>query len=299
VPRVDPQSLAALLLSHVTGDLKDALEREADLGRRVEAWIAIAREAWPTIDVPLAVFVAYIAEHISPRASGSPDEINAADLYLVCACLRGEERAIALLEKEYFPELDRALARMQLGSKIEDIKQIVRARLLVARPNEAPKLVAYRGRGKLRAWLRVIAVREALDLLQKERHELAVDPDELPGRLVSGDNPELLYMKRTYRAAFKEAFEGAFLSLTPRAQNLLRQQLVDGLTVAELGVLYHVHHATAARWLVAARQELIKRSRKRLMQSLKLSPLECESVWRLAESQLEVSLSHLFRHTQK
>jgi hypothetical protein len=39
-------------------------------------------------------------------------------------------------------------------------------------------------------------------------------------------------------------------------------------------------------------------SHKRSAQSLKLSPSECESVLRLAESQLEVSVSRLIRDQQ-
>src|SRR4051812_16490875 len=95
----------------------------------------------------------------------------------------------------------------------------------------------------------------------------------------------------------KAAFEHTFLLLPARTQNLLRQQFRDGLTVVELGALYHVHHATAARWIALARTELNRRTRKELKLRLRLSTSECDSIVRLAGSNLAQSLSGLFRGT--
>jgi RNA polymerase sigma-70 factor (ECF subfamily) len=214
---------------------------------------------------------------------------------LVRACLSGDRSALDTFEREVLSTLDRSLARMKLGARLEDVKQRVRQLLFVARPGETPKIATWSGRGRLTAFVRIIAVREAIDLLEKERHETAWEPAQLAAVPVSDDDPELGYMKRSHRAAFKEAFECAFLSLPPRMQNLLRQQVIDGLTVVELGALYRVHHATAARWLVAARSELNLRTRKELTLRLRLSSSECDSLLRLSNSYLAQSLSGLFR----
>jgi RNA polymerase sigma-70 factor (ECF subfamily) len=292
----EPTSLAVLFASRLPRAQERWPERQDSLEERLRSLIEAAASAWPQFDVPPSVFVPFLAERISDgNAELSLEHLHASELYLVCACLGGDGCALAAFEREILSSVDRALARLKLGERVEDIKQRVRQQLFVARPGEAPKITGYSGRGKLAAFVRVVAVREAIDLLEKERHEIPCDPKQLSTVPSSDGDPELGYMKRTYRAAFKEAFERAFLSLAPRAQNLLRQQLIDGLTVTELGALYQVHHATAARWLVETRKELIKRTRKELKQRLRLSSSECDSILRLASSHLEPSISRLLR----
>lgn len=222
-------------------------------------------------------------------------EPNTVEMDLVRACLRGDPEALATFEREVLPSVNRALARMALGARLDDVKQRVRQLLFVAPPGESPKIAAYTGRGRLAAFVRVIAVREAIDLLEKERREVACEPARIAAVPIAEDDPELRYMKRTYRTAFKEAFERAFLSLPPRSQNLLRQHTLDGLTVVELGALYQVHHATAARWLVDVRHELNQRTRKELKLRLRLTSSECDSIVRLASSHLAQSISGLIR----
>jgi RNA polymerase sigma-70 factor len=222
-------------------------------------------------------------------------ETNNAELHLVRACLSGDAHALATFEKEVLSSVDRTLERMNLGARIADVKQQVLQVLFVARPGQEPRIAAYSGRGRLAAFVRVVAVREALDLLEKERREIACEPAQLAAAPLAEDDPELSYMKRTYRAAFKEAFEHAFCSLPPRTQNILRQHVLDGLTVVELGVLYHVHHATTARWIAEARGELNRRTRKELKRRLGLSSSECDSILRLADSHLAQSISGVLR----
>jgi hypothetical protein len=100
-------------------------------------------------------------------------------------------------------------------------------------------------------------------------------------------------MKRQYGPAFKAAFAAAFSALAPRQRTLLRQQVLDGLTIDELGALYRVHRATAARWLERAREALLSGTRTALERELKVSATECESIMRLAQSQLHVSIRRL------
>jgi RNA polymerase sigma-70 factor (ECF subfamily) len=104
------------------------------------------------------------------------------------------------------------------------------------------------------------------------------------------DDPELAYMKATYRAAFKAAFQEALESLQGRERTLLKQQIVDGLGIDELGALYDVHRATAARWVAAAREKLLVRTRRTFMLRARISSDECESIMRMVRSQLDVSL---------
>ena len=288
----DPSSLAAQFLSHLPPALRSWLGPH--LAERLQPLLVAAAAAWPEFTVPPQELASFVAQRLPAQAPDLKiEQLLSPELYLVCACLGGNKHALVCFERQYLSPLDRALAHMKLGAKLQDVKQLVRQLLFVARPGTAPKLAAYTGRGKLAAWLRVIAVREAIDLLDKERPEILRDPAQVAALPVADDDPELGYMKRTYRAAFKEAFAQALLSLSPREQNLLRQQVLDGLTVTELGALYQVHHATAARWLVEARKELVQRTRKELKTRLRLTSSECDSILRLADSHLTLSLSRL------
>lgn len=289
-------SLSALFVPHLPPALRSGIASAEWLEERLQTLLASATAAWPEIVLPPPEFLSFLAQKLPADDSGVQlDPIQIEELYLVCGCLRGDGRALAAFEQAYLSQLDRALASMQLGERLQDVKQRVRQLLLVARPGASPKLASYSGRGKLGAWLRVVAVREAIDLLDRERGEAGCSPESAAALPVADDDPELGYMKRTYRAAFKEALEQALRSLPARAQNLLRQQIIDGLTVTELGALYQVHHATAARWLIDARNELAKRTRRELKTRLRLTTSECESILRLAASHLDVSISRLLR----
>lgn len=289
-------SLSALFVPQLPPALRSGIASTEGLEERLQTLLASAAAAWPEIALTPPEFLSFLAQKLPADGSGAPlDTLQSEELYLVCGCLRGDGRALAAFEQSYLSQLDRALASMQLGARLQDVKQRVRQLLFVARPGASPKLASYSGRGRLGAWLRVVAVREAIDLIDRERGEVGCSPESAAALPVADDDPELGYMKRTYRAAFKEALEQALRSLPARAQNLLRQQIIDGLTVTELGALYQVHHATAARWLIDARKELARRTRRELKTRLRLTASECESILRLAASHLDVSISRLLR----
>jgi RNA polymerase sigma-70 factor (ECF subfamily) len=78
-----------------------------------------------------------------------------------------------------------------------------------------------------------------------------------------------------------------------RDRVMLRQHFVDGLTIDELGPLYGVHRATAARWIASAKEDLMTRTRREFMARARLSPKEMASVMRMVQSRLEVTLARL------
>jgi RNA polymerase sigma-70 factor (ECF subfamily) len=133
-------------------------------------------------------------------------------------------------------------------------------------------------------------MRAALKLLRKDGREMPTSDDAILEAKSSEDDPELAYMKAAYRASFRAAFQEALESLHPKERTLLKQQIVDGLGIDELGALYEVHRATAARWVQAAREKLLLRTRRTFMLRARISSDECESIMRMVRSQLDVSL---------
>ncbi len=245
-----------------------------------------AHEAWPGITVSDDAFLTYVAERVTARDPILSLKSN--DLYVACACLGGEVRALGALESRCFPEVDHALARMKLSAaRMDDVKQGLRQHLFVGNGTDPPHLVEYTGRGDLRAWIKVSAVRAALKVLRKEKREVLVEDDALMDMGVSGDDPEMQYVKQIFRSQFKTAFQRALDSLTDREKNLLRQHVVDGLSIDEVGTLYQVHRATAARWITKARETLLGETRKHFMTHARISSAECDSIMRMVHSQLD------------
>jgi RNA polymerase sigma-70 factor (ECF subfamily) len=173
----------------------------------------------------------------------------------------------------------------------EDAMQAVRERVLVAREGQPPRIDEYQGRGSLAAWLKVIAVRIGMRMRRRQRHELnAEDEDSMLLELPAVLSAEIEPSRRRYSEAFKRAFHAALSALPPRERTLLRLQFIDELTVDQVGVLYRVHRATAARWLAAARQSLLEQTSIHLAAELGLSLDQMKSILEIVISHVDLSL---------
>src|SRR5437868_12536241 len=107
---------------------------------------AAARAAWPEIELDEPRFIAYV--HARQPHSAA---VHAGDMYLACACLEHVPGAWAALEAGPFREACTALARIAApADRIADATQAVFRQLL------GGTLADYAGRGKLRAWLKVL-----------------------------------------------------------------------------------------------------------------------------------------------
>ncbi|WP_394827888.1 hypothetical protein [Pendulispora albinea] len=245
-----------------------------------------AQKAYPTIALGAESFVAYVAPRV--RSEVELRQLRAGDVYLACALVARERSALQIWESQLVPSLDPALAKMRLApERVLEVKQLLRAQLLVGEGSSPPRITSFTGHGDLHGWLRVTAVRAALKLLRREKREVLVDGDTVLADRTSGDDPELSYIKEVYRAQFKSAFQFALDSLSDREKNLLRQNIVDGLGIDDLAGLYRAHRATVARWLAAARETLLRRARERFMQHARIGSAECNSILRMVHSQLD------------
>jgi RNA polymerase sigma-70 factor (ECF subfamily) len=295
-------ALAERFLAHLDRDRRDALagaSTVAALEARLDEAVRAARAAWPGVVVADDEFLAWLAARL-PAGDDAPAALAAlrtSDLYLTCACARGDAAALRAIEAGPMSEVAAAVARSSLrGVAIDDVMQTIRRVLFVAGDDTPPRIAEYRGAGDLRAWLRVTAVRAALKLLRKERHEVPVDDDMLSSLPAVAD-AELEFVKRQYRAGFKRAFLESLASLPPREQNLVRQHFLDDLSIDQLGALHRVHRSTVARWILKAQETLFERTKRVLMKQMKVSRSECESIIRLAQSQLHVTLRTLVAST--
>jgi len=288
------------LLDVFFANLPDGVEAEREsASTALEQQLAAAREAWPNIALDPGVFCAAVASRLPADRTVEQGltQLHGADLYLAQACLAGAAGALASFEAQFFRSIDGVAAQLKLSAATtEEVKQNLRVQLFVASGSgEAnPPLVGnYSGRGSLRNWLRIIAVRTAGKMMDQGKREVLLTDSVLDGIAPVAENLELDFLKRTYRGEFREAFRTALGSLAPRERNLLGHHYVDRLNIDEIGTLYSVHRATAARWLVKAREVLLRRTRAELMERVQVDRVEYDSIMRLIESQLPVSFPSL------
>jgi len=245
------------------------------------------RRRWPDIELALERF----AEHVQRL---NLDEATLAthgqDLFVAAASLRGDPTAIAHLDREYLAEAARAVARIDRApSFIEDTMQQLRLNLLADTP---PRLASYRAAGRLLDWVRVAAVRTALNNKRTDHRILPTEDAALMRLLPEGESDNEARRTR-YLGPLQSALEEAFRQLAPRERNLLRMHFLDGLSLDALAVMHAVHRATIARWLVSIRRSVVEHARGMLGDGAELTSRSVRSLYRLLERDLHLSVSRL------
>jgi RNA polymerase sigma-70 factor (ECF subfamily) len=259
------------------------------------ALVARARTEAEGVELDPKEFVGYVAERVAFDKLGGPvlRSLRAGDLWIAFGCVTGVASAIDAFEARYAPEITGALRRSFELGLAQDAELRVRERLFLVGENEAQRLASYSGRGDLRTWLRAAAVRMAIDVM-RARREVPVSPGSL-AEIGDLADPMLASLKERYRDEFRVAFGEAASALTDRERTLLRYRFLDGLSIDEIGALYRVHRATVARWISAIREGLFEATRAGLMSQLRISDTEADSVLRLIDSHLDVSIETVMR----
>jgi RNA polymerase sigma-70 factor (ECF subfamily) len=288
------------------GPARAAATAHAGLAAALGQAIGGAEAAWPEFHVAPAQFAAALAPRVVTDDTTTPEamlaalaQLDVAGLYLAHACVLGDARALARFDARCVADLDAALRAAGVPVRqVAEAKQRVRHKLLVAGPDGPPRLAGYAGRGDLRGFVRVVAVREGIDLLRqtsrREAHEVPAADEQLE-RATVGEDPELLLIKDRHRAVVREAFAEALAQLTSRERNLLRLSVAEGLTIDQLGAAFSVHRATAARWLAAVREQLFRSTRRGLMTRLRIDGREFESLMRVIQSRFEISVCEILQ----
>ena len=261
--------------------------------------VAQAHKLWPAIVVETAAFAQFVHERLpEPReATLALNGERGPDLVLAFACAQSDAHALAALEQRYDGHIDAILAGLiQQRLARDEAKQAWRQHLLLKRGTEPPRIAKYGGRGSLLAFVRAVALRVALDLLRARREPGADDGmDELPD---GSPDPLHQYTTKLYSSECKQAFAAALQSLKPKDRTILRYHVVDQLSIDQIGRIYQVHRATAARWVTRARDTMIQGTRKALMAGLQVDQDELESILRQVGTDLDVSAERLLRITQ-
>ncbi|HEX5751363.1 MAG TPA: sigma factor-like helix-turn-helix DNA-binding protein [Archangium sp.] len=291
-----PSEQTESFLAHAPPALVPALRAHPGLEAALEGLVREARGAWPQVDLDAGSFLEHVAGHLP--SSGEAGEVlaglRAADLFLAFACLRGDTRALEALDARVLSQVGTWLPR-EPPSRVDELRQLLRQRLLVPEGGAPPKLATYSGRGPLMQWVRAVAMRLLVDQHRATPREVPLE--EAPAALMASlsVNPELAIMRQRHQEDFRVAFRAALERLEGQDRNLLRLHHVHGLSVDSVGAVYQTSRSTAARWIVRARERLLALTREELTTRLGLTPDELNSLLRLVQSQLDVSLAQLLK----
>jgi RNA polymerase sigma-70 factor, ECF subfamily len=284
---------SAQYLQHL--GLPEAPDAAGPLERALAQALADARQAWPGIVVAEDAFVRHLARHAQDRADPARDvaSLDAGDLYLACGCAAQDPGALAAFER-LLAQVPPALARFSPSPAfLDEVLQTLRTKLLVPRdPAEQPRVLDYAGRGSLLGWLRVAAVRAALDLRRNQDDRLDGGIERLEDRPARpSSDPEIDYLRGRYAAEFQEAVRAALGTLEADQRTVLRLRFVDGLTIDQVAAALRVGRATATRWIAAAREAIFTETQRLLRERIGLSDSEFGSLAAVLRSGLDVSLS--------
>lgn len=217
----------------------------------------------------------------------SDAHVEFGDLITAFACSRGEERALQVFEnllKSTIPALiDRGFAQ----SELDELAQAVRVRLLVRPgPRESPRILQYRGTGRLGGFIRTAVLRLALNRRRSEIRRPVLE--NLEQAVDASEDPSMTRLKNRYSAEFRQALKSAWDGMEETNLLYLRHQLIDGLTIDEVANLYDIHRSTAARRTASARDLLCEGTLAELQRLLSLTRSEVKSVLRLIHTQLSM-----------
>lgn len=285
--------LGATYLS-VSREAWDARADEDALGALLRARAEEARAAWPGVELSDEAF----AEHVAGLAPDETDPLVAIaalptnDLFLACACARGDGKAIRVFERQVLPAAEPAIARIDPSPDfVDEAMHELRIRLLVDGEQGPARIRAYLGRGPLAHWVKVVATRIAYGLKRQRPVEEAA-PDQLFDALpFDGTSPEMKNLRAEFARPFHAAFSAALATLDVRERNVLRLYLIEGVPSEVIGTMYGVHRATVARWVAATHEHLLSETRRRLTAELGVIGPDLDTLMRLATRGIEVSIA--------
>lgn len=274
---------------------REAPPEPAALEPHLAAIVRRAEARWPGLGVGAADFVRYLARRLPADTPilEALEETSTDDLYLAFGCVSGDKVALSAFDRAYMQEVGAFVAGVDRSPAfVDEVRQALREKLF-AEPGKEPKIAEYTGLGALGGWVRVAALRIALNLRRGAQRSAAAGKASVEAPLGPGLSPELAYFQEHYREAFADALRAALADLPDRDRTLLRLYYVDGLSLEAMSALYRVHLSTVSRWLTVAREHVADATTQHLRDQLGVNRSEADSIAALVLGQIDVSLTRL------
>jgi RNA polymerase sigma-70 factor (ECF subfamily) len=289
------ESVADAFVAGLADAVRSRFDDRAALATSLALLHGAAQAAYPEHVVDATTFAGELARRLGELAT--PEQVlavRADHLLLAIAGCTGDEAALRRLDAELVPVVAAAAARLSaLPHQVDDVRSHVRRVLFASEPGRPAALQEFSGRGDLRSYVRVIATRELVRVINQGRRGLAVLDEAVLNLASPTDDPALAYLRERYRSDVDAAMRAALIGLADEERALLRYSLIDGWTVDRIGALYGVHRATAARRVAAARAAFATAIRSELAGRLAIPDDEVDSIIRLVQSRIDASIERL------
>lgn len=271
---------------------------DESLPQLLQEIMGLVEETWPILEVPPNIFLAYLAKRVETPFCANLEKLAHTDLYLVCSCREGDPTGLKTFRQQYLDRLDGLLGKSNIPDAIiSEVKSDLASRLFVPDERNEALIDGYKGTGSLHAWIRVVATRDALRRLRKVVGHVPME-EALAVAVAEQDRPDVAIQKLQYQKEFRTAFAGAMEKLSSKDRKLLREHYLFGLNIDKIGALHGVHRATAARWLAGVREFISSETRMAMLSSLNVGESEYDSIIRMIESQLDVSVGGFLKETE-
>lgn len=275
----------------------------AEVRSRVEAGCADAEQQWG-VRLRAATLVPIASARLGATAPSpiEPDALASPELCLVLASVHGDRGAQEALDRIITPHVHQVISGLKRPAAArDDAWQLARMHLWVGLSGAGPALARYSGRGSLIKWVRVTTRRALINATR--RKEVAGDALEDDGLVdhvaLRLADPNRSALTTRYQEAFRRAFRRAAGDLAVRDRALIRHVVIDELTVRQVGRIFDVHHATAARWVAQAYARLVESTRERLAAALADDARGVDDVLSLIKSRLDVSFAAFAADTEE
>lgn len=262
----------------------------------------LAQQTWPDIHLAAEIFLSYLARQLPPDTTDILQSLHLLendDIYFVCACLEKIPEAIHAFETEVLKKMEIPLLNLLKSREmLDDLKGQLIQKFIYGNANSQPKIAGYRGKKKLRNWIYIAAMRQALTVLQKNKKEKPLTDLDYKQLSAMGDDPELQYLKVVCRKKFAAAFQTALSSLSFKDRNILRYHYIEGLSVDKIAKINNVHRVTVSKWLMAIRQQLLTQIQTILLADLNINQNTFQSMFQLIKSQFNVSICQYLKKSE-
>src|SRR5262245_43054013 len=154
-----------------------------------DAWRAAIDEA--AREFPRTFDEAALIAHVERAIADGALATHAAGVVLAWAVVRGDKQAHARFDRYVADEIVAAARKIDRAAAFADeVHQAVRIRLVVGEAGATPRLATYRGRGPLRAWVAIAALRVALNA----RRDAPLAGDVLEDLVDREPDPEIKHL---------------------------------------------------------------------------------------------------------
>jgi len=266
-------------------------EEVVPLGPAVDAALVELRARVPGVSPDRSAVLARAREQVGdPVPAAVLARLTIGDLAWAEAVLAKDPAANAAFERDVLGAIAGAVRRVDATeSFVEAVRHELRVKMLVGEGAAGPRLRAYAGRGPLRHWVIVAAIRLAYD--QKRKRGVEVPEDDIDAAIF--DDAERAYVRSESRALLKKWMEEGLRALDDRRRAVLHLYFVEDVPSEAIARMYGVHRGTIARWIEEARESVRSHLKRRALATPGMGPEGVDSLLRAADGHLSLSLSLL------